>query len=81
MPKINWKVRIKSIKFWAAIIPAVLYLCSIVSKWFGIDINVDMIQEEALMFVESVFAILIILGIVVDPTTPDINDSDRAMGY
>lgn len=81
MPKINWKVRVKSIKFWSAIIPAVLYLVSIVSRWFGIDIDIELIQQETLLFIEAVFAILVILGIVVDPTTPNIEDSDRAMGY
>lgn len=81
MPKINWKVRVKSIKFWTAIIPAVLYLISIVSRWFGVDVNIELIQQEALLFIEALFVVLIILGIVVDPTTPNIDDSDRAMGY
>lgn len=79
--KINWGIRIKSVKFWAAIIPAVLYLASIVARWFGIDINIDMIQEEVMTFIKALFGVLVILGIVSDPTTEGLEDSDRAMGY
>ena len=31
--------------------------------------------------VDAVFALLVILGIVVDPTTAGVSDSRRAMGY
>ena len=31
--------------------------------------------------INAVFALLVILGIVVDPTTEGIQDSDRAMSY
>jgi len=31
--------------------------------------------------VDAVFALLVILGIVVDPTTDGLNDSARAMAY
>lgn len=81
IPKINWKVRLKSKKFWVAIIPAVLYLASIVAGWFGFDIQTELIAGEAMQFIESVFVVLIIMGIVVDPTTGGLDDSDRAMKY
>ena len=36
---------------------------------------------KILAVVDAVFALLVILGIVVDPTTAGVGDSKRAMGY
>lgn len=81
IPQINWKVRLKSKKFWFAMIPAVLYLSSIVAGWFGFNLEVEAIQNEVMSFIESLFIILILMGIVVDPTTGGLDDSERAMRY
>lgn len=79
--KINWKVRIKNKLFWLSLIPALLLVIQIVASWFGHSIAADAIGEEAANFVNAVFALLAILGIVVDPTTGGTSDSTQAMRY
>jgi phi LC3 family holin len=43
--------------------------------WFCIRIG------KLLAVVDAVFALLVVLGIVVDPTTVGVGDSKRALGY
>lgn len=77
----NWKVRIKNKIFWMTIIPAVLLLARQILAVFGIEFDFTEIQDKILAIVESVFAILAILGIVTDLTTAGIGDSERALTY
>ena len=79
--KINWKVRIKNKIFWLAFIPAVLVLVKAVLALFGVEVDVGAVQSRLLDIVEAVFAVLAILGVVVDPTTAGTGDSARAMTY
>ena len=78
---INWKVRLKNKAFWLAIIPAVLLLVQTVAAVFGFSLDLGEIGEKLLDVVNAVFLVLGIIGIVVDPTTQGLSDSDRAMGY
>ena len=64
---INWKVRILNKAFWVALIPAVLLLVTQVAAIFGIALDFGVLQEHLLAIVGTVFALLAILGIVVDP--------------
>ena len=77
----NWKVRIKNKIFWMTIIPAVLLLARQILAVFGIEFDFTEIQDKILAIVESVFAILAILGIVTDLTTAGVGDSERALTY
>ena len=78
---INWKVRVKSKKFWLAMIPAVLILIQVVLALFGVTFDITDLQEKLLAVVNAVFVVLAILGIVTDPTTAGINDSKQALTY
>ena len=78
---INWLVRIKNKAFWVAIIPAVLMLVQIVASLLGFTLELDSIGEKLVEIVEAVFIVLSILGIVNDPTTHGLSDSERAMNY
>lgn len=78
---INWKVRIKNKSFWLALIPAVLLLIQAVAALFGFELDLDFLGERLLAVVNAVFVVLTILGVVVDPTTQGVGDSERAMGY
>ena len=78
---INWKVRIKNKSFWLALIPAVLLLIQAVAALFGFELDLDFLGERLLAVVNAVFVVLTILGVVVDPTTQGVADSERAMGY
>lgn len=78
---INWRVRIKNKAFWVAIIPAVLLLVQQVCAVFGVALDFGELQSQLVAIVGTVFAILAILGIVADPTTAGVGDSEQAMGY
>lgn len=78
---INWQVRIKNKQFWLSIIPAVLLLIQVVADVFGFKIDLGNLGSKLLEVVNAVFAVLVILGIVVDPTTKGISDSDQALEY
>ena len=81
MDKINWKVRIKNKVFWIALIPAVLLLVQTGCSVFGIELDFGNLQDKLLAVVNALFAVLVILGIVADPTTEGLGDSKRAMTY
>ena len=81
MNAINWKVRIKNKMFWISVIPAVLLLVQTVCSVFGIELDFGDLQYNLLTVINALFAVLVILGIVVDPTTDGLGDSERAMAY
>ena len=81
MDKINWKVRIKNKVFWIALIPAVLLLIQTGCSVFGVELDFGTLQDKLLAVVNALFAVLVILGIVADPTTEGLGDSKRAMNY
>ena len=78
---INWKVRIKNKQFWLAVIPAIALVAQAVAAVFGYTINLTTMVGKLQAVVNAVFALLVILGIVVDPTTSGVGDSERAMTY
>lgn len=77
----NWKVRFKNKQFWLAVIPAIALVVQAVAALFGYTIDLTTTVGKLQAVVNAVFALLVILGIAVDPTTAGIGDSDRAMGY
>lgn len=79
--KINWKVRAKNKVFWLSLIPAALLLVSQVLSLFGVTFDYSQLAEQLKDIVTTAFVILALLGIVVDPTTNGVSDSDRAMTY
>ena len=78
---INWRVRLRNKAFWLAFIPAALLLVQTVAALFGFALNLGDIGDKLLAVVNAVFALLSILGVVVDPTTQGVGDSQRALGY
>ena len=79
--KINWTVRIKNKLFWVTIIPMVLLLAQQVCALFGISFDISGLSESLVSIVGTVFGILAVVGIIIDPTTEGISDSARAMTY
>lgn len=79
--RINWKVRVKNKAFWLAIIPAALLLVQVAAAVFGYQLDLGELGNRLLAVVNALFACLSILGVVSDPTTPGVADSDRAMSY
>ena len=78
---INWTVRIKNKNFWLAAIPALLLLVQTVAALFGFSLDLGEIGDKLLAVVNAVFALLTILGVVNDPTTAGLKDSDQARTY
>lgn len=81
MKNINWIVRIKNKAFWVALIPTVLLLIQVVAAVFGYTLDLGDLGNKLLDVVNAVFAVLAILGVVTDPTTKGITDSDQALTY
>ena len=81
MSKINWTVRVKNKAFWVALIPAVLLLVQVVAAVFGFTIDLGDLGNKLLAVVNALFAVLAILGVVNDPTTSGIADSEQALTY
>lgn len=79
--KINWLVRIKNKAFWVAFVPAVLLLIQTAAALFGFQIDLGEIGDKILAIVNAVFVVLAILGIVTDPTTEGVSDSEQALTY
>lgn len=78
---INWIVRIKNKTFWLALIPAALLLIQAVAKVFGFELDLGELGNNLTTVVNTVFALLTVLGVVVDPTTKGVSDSEQAMTY
>ena len=78
---INWKVRIRNRQFWLSVIPVAALVAQAVAAVFGYKLDLETLVGKLLAVVNAVFALLVILGVVVDPTTEGVRDSARAMTY
>lgn len=78
---INWTVRIKNKNFWLALIPAVLLLIQTVAAVCGYTLDFGELGNRLIAVVNAVFGVLVILGVVNDPTTAGIRDSRQAQAY
>lgn len=78
---INWKVRFANKAFWLSLIPAVLLLVQVVAAVFGYTLELGQLGDRLLAVVNALFAVLTILGVVVDPTTKGMSDSEQALTY
>lgn len=76
---INWKLRLKNKTTLLAIVTAVIALIYQVLGMLGIVPGVS--QSEVVQTVGLIINILAMVGIVTDPTTQGVSDSDRALGY
>lgn len=79
MKNINWSLRFQNkvtltalVLQVIAIVYAILGMCNVVPA-----IGEDVITNIAYMIIE----LLVLLGVVVDPTTKGVQDSDRAQQY
>nr|DAO85498.1 MAG TPA: holin [Caudoviricetes sp.] len=78
---INWRVRIKNRNFWITLIPGILLLVQVIAAVFNYTLDLGQLGTKLLEVVNALFAVLAILGIVTDPTTAGIRDSEQAMTY
>lgn len=77
--KINWKVRFKN-KLWLG-----SFLSLIIGFVFSMlrlfDIYPDITEDRVAMTVNNVLTFLGLVGVLIDPTTEGLFDSERALGY
>lgn len=78
---INWQVRFKNKAFWLGFIPAIVILIQAIGQLFGYHLVLDNIEHNLVNVVEAVFAVLAVLGIVVDPTTVGLSDGFYGLQY
>ncbi len=77
--KVNWKVRFKN-KVWLTSFFAMLltFVYTILGKF---NVFPAVTQNEIVEIFNMLLSLLVMLGLVVDPTTDGIGDSERALGY
>ena len=80
MKKINWMVRIQNKAFWLSLIPAVLILVQVVAAVFGYQLELGELGNRLLAVVNALFAVLAVLGVITDPTTCGMADSEQVLG-
>lgn len=77
--KINWKLRFTSKTFLIAFFSLTLLLFQQVGALFGFDMTVY--NDQVTGIFNTVLAILVLLGVVVDHTTETMSDSKDALEY
>jgi len=78
--KINWKIRLQHKPFLLALFSLILLLAQQVAAIFGYDLTGAM-SEQLTSILNIVLSILVLMGVVVDPTTRGTKDSERALMY
>lgn len=76
---INWKLRLKNKTTLVTLCVAVVTAVYCIFAALGVTPGIA--QETVMNLVYAVIAILCSLGIVVDPTTAGVGDSEQALGY
>ena len=79
MTKINWKVRFKN-KVWLGSFLS-LIVGFIYSMLALFDVFPQVTQNLVVQLLNQVLTFLGLIGVIADPTTAGLGDSDRAMGY
>lgn len=77
--KINWKIRFKQKQFIVAFCSAMFISAQAIGGLFGFALS-DELGSELAYTVNTVLAVLVLLGVVTDHTTDGIGDSKDALG-
>lgn len=78
--RINWRVRFMHKPFLVALFSLILLLAQQVGAIFGYELT-SMMSEQLSSILNTVLSILVLMGVIVDPTTSGVNDSERASMY
>ncbi len=77
--KLNWKVRFKN-KVWLGSFCS-LIIGFVYSMLALFNVFPEVTQSLVLQLLNQVLTFLGLIGVIVDPTTAGLGDSERAMGY
>lgn len=78
---INWTVRLKNKNFWLALVPALFLLVQAIGAPLGYKWDFVVLTQQLTAIINAAFAMLVILGVITDPTTEGISDSAQALAY
>lgn len=81
MKKINWKIRLQSKVFVISLLGLIFLLAQQVLAIFGISWDYTVINDQLTQVINTVFLILALVGVVKDPTTEGVSDSEQALDY
>ncbi len=73
MNKINWRVRLRNKTFWLTLVPLLVLLTQ--------QLGLNWVPENWESIFGTVMAILTVVGIINDPTTVGVKDSEQALNY
>ena len=77
--KINWKVRFKNKVWLGSFLSLVIgFIYSLLALF---DVFPAVTQNLVVQLLNQLLTFLGLIGVIVDPTTAGLEDSDRAMGY
>lgn len=76
--KINWKIRFKQKQFVIAICSALFISAQAVGGLFGFTLS-DELGSELAYTLNTILAVLVLLGVVTDHTTDGVGDSEEAL--
>jgi phi LC3 family holin len=79
MSKINWKLRLQNKVTLLAIISGILDVVYMILAACGVAPMVD--QSAVYAILSGIVKVLCLVGVVVDPTTSGIGDSQNALNY
>lgn len=77
--KINWKVRFKNPTWLTMFLSLIVGFTFNILKMF--DIVPAITENQIMEVISQVLTFLGLIGVLVDPTTAGLSDSERAMGY
>lgn len=73
MHKINWGVRLRNTTFWGTLVPLLVLLSQ--------QLGFNWVPKDWETTFGTIMSILTVVGVINDPTTTGLSDSERAMGY
>ena len=73
MNKINWRVRLRNKTFWLTLVPLLVLLSQ--------QLGLNWVPENWESIFSTVMAILTVVGVINDPTTAGVKDSEQALAY
>lgn len=77
--KINWKVRFRNRAWLTSFCAAV---CGFVYTMLSLlDLAPSVTQDTVMQVGNALLFVLTVLGVVIDPTTEGVGDSERALSY
>lgn len=79
MKKINWKLRLQNKVTLLAIVLQIIAIIYALVGAFGIELPID--ENSAVKIAESIVGVLVLIGVVTDPTTSGVTDSSQALNY